>query len=108
MLDRVADLVAKRLRVSGETSDGYYTTKSNPLGSARAFRDAAHDGRFPSFKLGRLIAAKKTDVHAWIESRTVRLPVAARARPKTADDALLDEFGLQATRLGATRAKGQG
>jgi hypothetical protein len=40
---------------------------------------------------------------------TLRVPVAAKAKPKTADDVLLDEFGLQATRLGAIRGpKGQG
>ncbi len=61
LLERFADLLAQRLRANSAGSDGYYTTKSNPLGSARAFRDAARRGHFPSFKLVRMVAAKKTD-----------------------------------------------
>lgn len=89
-------------------ADHYYTTSRNPLRSGRAFRDAARRGCFPSFTIKRQIAARKSDVHAWIESRRrslapekatpqgARLPV--NAKPRSADETLLAEFGLRATR----------
>jgi hypothetical protein len=101
MLERLADLVVQRLRAGSEVQGSYYTTQSNPLNSARAFRDAARRGHFRSFKLGRMIAAQKADVHAWIESRKVRPPSAPEAKPLSEDEAMLQEFGLQATRRGS-------
>ncbi len=68
LLDALAERIAERL--SRQTSPvAYFTSEDNPLGSKRAFLDAAARGAFPSFKAGRRVLAKREDVHAWIESR---------------------------------------
>jgi hypothetical protein len=102
LLGRVADLVAERCRsgTNGHGGGAYYTSTDNPLKSARAFRDAARRGEFESFKLGRLIAAKQADVHAWIESGAVA-PKLAKTEPREVmapTDQTPAEFGLRATR----------
>lgn len=106
LLTRLADLVAERINGKGNDDSGYYTTHDNPLGSGRAFRDAARRGDFPSFKIGREIAAKKSDVRAWLESRT-RLPSLRKARPAPSSNVeMLDEFGLRASRKPAAGTEG--
>lgn len=68
LLDALAERIAARL--SRQPSPvAYFTSDDNPLGSKRAFLDAAARGAFPSFKAGRRVFAKREDVHAWIESR---------------------------------------
>lgn len=57
------------------------TAKSNPLGSERAFLDAARKGTFPTFKLGREIAARWADVQAYAERRTITRSTLAEAPP---------------------------
>jgi hypothetical protein len=102
LLERLADLVAARVQPGEEGR--YYTAVNNPLGSVRAFRDAASRGDFPSFKLGREIAAKRSDVHAWIEGRTKRPSVKKAAAATTDDDdAMLAEFGVRASRKRGAR-----
>lgn len=103
VLERLAALVAERVHDAADT-ERYYTTKDNPLGSARAFRDAARRKCFPSFKLSREIAAKRVDVHAWIESRG-RQPTTVKAKPPSREALLLEEFGLRATRRARTDVK---
>ena len=68
LLDALAERIAARLSRQPSTV-AYYTSEDNPLGSKRAFLDAAARGAFPSFKAGRRVLAKREDVHAWIESR---------------------------------------
>ena len=99
LLERLADLVAMRVRTEADGS--YYTTKDNPLRSARALRDAARRGDFPSYKLAGLITAKKADVEAWVESRKQR-PSAKRMNPTCDNQGMLAEFGLRAGQHGTT------
>ncbi|MGK3959911.1 hypothetical protein WMF38_43540 [Sorangium sp. So ce118] len=89
-----ADAVAAA-GVSAQPTPRYATAKSNPLGSARAFRDAGRTGHFPTFKLGREVAALWTDVETWIESR--RIAPRERKPIDDADDdrAVLENAGLR-------------
>jgi hypothetical protein len=50
----------------------YADALSNPLGSPRAFADAARRGDFPTFRRCRRVTALWLDVEAWIESRPSR------------------------------------
>ena len=71
LADRVAERITQRIGKDVPTASGseYYTAASNPLGSRRAFLDAARRRDFLSFKAGRTVLAKREDVHRWIESR---------------------------------------
>jgi len=95
-LDKLIDEVVQRIvdRLSKQTSTTtYYTSEDNPLGSKRAFLDAAARGAFPSFKAGRRVLAKREDVHAWIESR--KRTRAANDTDDTSDEALLMRAGVK-------------
>lgn len=73
LADRVAEKLAARAAAAAETPQTA-TSKRNPLGSSRAFLDAARTGKFPSFKRGREVVARWQDVEAY---------EAARWRPRT-------------------------
>ncbi|AUX33193.1 MULTISPECIES: hypothetical protein [Sorangium] len=70
----------------------YATAKHNPIGSSRAFLDAARRGDFPSHKVGREVRALWADVDAYILSRpgsrrreeraTLEAELAASAAPR--------------------------
>jgi hypothetical protein len=60
----------------------YADWEHNPLGSRRAFLDAARAGRFATFKRSRRVTALWADVEAWIESR----PRPARGAAALDDD----------------------
>jgi hypothetical protein len=71
MAARVADLVVSRLAPALAPTlsvTRYATAKNNPLGSSRAFLNAHRDGRSPTFKRGREIAAEWSAVEAWMRS----------------------------------------
>jgi hypothetical protein len=95
LLDAVADLlaakVAERLSVPATR---YADGKANPLGSRRAFLDAARRGDFPSFKRGREVVARWEDVVAYIESRPRDAP-AARVDEAEDDRAALTAAGVR-------------
>jgi hypothetical protein len=73
LVERVARRVVELLRAeSPVVTPRYADAESNPLGSARAFADAARRGDFPTFRRSRRVTAKWSDVEAWIESRPSR------------------------------------
>jgi hypothetical protein len=95
LLDDLADRLAERLAVrAGASSPRYADAKHNPLGSARAFLDAARRRDFATFRRGREVVARWADVEAWIESRKrpVQLPPAV---PANDDRALLEASGVR-------------
>lgn len=65
--DAVARVVEERLRA--EVAPTYATAKHNPLGSSRAFLDAARRGDFRSHKVGREVRALWIDVDSYIQSK---------------------------------------
>ncbi|WP_438038635.1 hypothetical protein [Sorangium sp. So ce128] len=73
----------------------YASSKTNPLGSARAFLDAGRRKNFPTFKRGKEVWALWTDVETWIESRKT-VPRECKPVDEADDDrALLIDAGLQ-------------
>ncbi|KYF66856.1 hypothetical protein [Sorangium cellulosum] len=87
-----ADLLEQRMRAPN--APRYATPKENPLGSARAFREAAAAGAFKTFRRGKQTAALWADVEAWMMSRP---PPAPRAKPQASGDlSLRDELALAA------------
>jgi len=96
---RVADELVKR-GAAGAVPH-YATAKNNPIGSARAFLDAARARKFQSFKRGREVCAIWVDVEAWIESR--KLAPRKRADPTDDDRALLDAVGIRPRAAGTSR-----
>jgi len=93
LLDALAERVAEHLAQRTSAGPAYYTSEDNPLGSRRAFLDAAGRGAFPSFKAGRRVLAKREDVHAWIESRGRKR--GAQRDADASDEALLARAGVQ-------------
>jgi hypothetical protein len=71
LADRVADRVAERLagRVAPAVPPEMATAKHNPMGNARAFLDAAREGKFPSGRRGREVVALWQDVESYQRSR---------------------------------------
>lgn len=61
-----AGVVVQAQAVTGPTAL-YATADHNPLGSPRAFLNAHRRGAFPTFRRGRTIAARWTDVEAWMQ-----------------------------------------
>lgn len=87
LADRVAEKLSTRAAAAAETPQTA-TSKRNPLGSSRAFLDAARAGKFPSFRRGREVVARWQDVEAY---------EAARWRPRTVQGAAADD--IRAARL---------
>ena len=73
LLDALADRVVARMldHPSAPRHPEHASARENPLGTARAFLDAGRRGDFPTFKRGREVVARWTDVVAYIERRTV-------------------------------------
>lgn len=65
LAERVADKMAARM---GATNPRYATARNNPIGSPRAFLDAARRGDFPTFRRGRCVAALWADVERFVEN----------------------------------------
>jgi hypothetical protein len=82
LAERVADKMATRI---GASSPRYATARENPIGSARAFLDAARRGDFPTFRRGRCVAALWTDVERYVENRK---PLKGPAVPNDRDTLL--------------------
>jgi hypothetical protein len=85
LAERVAVIVVQKL-AAGPAAPTYATAKNNPLGSPRAFLDAARAGAFPCHKVGREVRALWADVDAYIRS----LPPPARRQKAQGLDAELD------------------
>lgn len=81
-----------------EPPPAYYSAEDNPLGSRRAFLDAARRGAFPSFKAGRRVLARREDVHLWIESRQRKQPAASTPEEDVSDRELLERAGVRLKR----------
>lgn len=96
LAERVAEKMAARLPAS---TPRYATAKENPIGSARAFLDAARRGDFPTFRRGRSVAALWSDVERYVENRK---PMAA-----TIDDdrAILLKSGLVFRSVSPSRSR---
>lgn len=108
LLDDLAERLADRLaqRQASGAAPRYADAKTNPLGSARAFLDAARRDAFPSFRRGRNVVALWTDVQGYIESRR-RLPRERKPADPTEDDrALLEAAGVR-LRQRAANDRGQ-
>lgn len=80
-LEVLADRVAERLAplVSRAEKPRYADGRNNPLGSERAFLDAARRGDFETFTRARRVTARWEDVERYVEGRK------RRARPLTDD-----------------------
>lgn len=76
----LADLIVERMaaRAAPDGAGRWASAKDNPLGTARAFLDAGRRGDFPTFKRGRGVVARWSDVTAYIEAR----PCERKARPR--------------------------
>jgi hypothetical protein len=62
-----AEIIVARLRHEpGLGAPLYATAQHNPLGSKRAFLNAARAKKFTTFKRGRNVAAMWSDVDAWM------------------------------------------
>ncbi len=91
------------------TAPRYATAKRNPWGSARAFHDRARAGLFPTFKIGREVAALWSECERAIEGSTRRRdakPANDAAGPPKNDadrDALLARAGVPMRRTGGAR-----
>lgn len=66
--EKVAEKVAARLAVA-PAAPALATAKNNPLGSSRAFLDASRRGDFPTFKRGREVVARWSDVAEYDRAR---------------------------------------
>lgn len=78
----LADLIAERLaeRAAPDPAARFASAKDNPLGTPRAFLDAARRGDFRTFRRGREVVARWADVVAYIEGRECK----RKPRPRPA------------------------
>jgi hypothetical protein len=105
IVDGFADLLADKLASRmDKPSQRYADARNNPLGSERAFLDAARRGAFESFKRGRTVAARWEDVEKYVES--CKRP-ARRAVECAETDTDREELAKAGVRLrpGPTRAR---
>jgi hypothetical protein len=86
ILDELAVRLAARLASrQGPPTPRFADAENNPLGSARAFQDAARRGDFPSFIRNRRVTALWSDVEqAMMQKRPRRRP--APTAPEIDDD----------------------
>ena len=78
LAEKVAAKVAARLAAAPAAPE-LATARNNPLGSSRAFLDAARAGRFPSFRRGKEVVARWEDVADYDRARMRPRP--ARTAP---------------------------
>lgn len=96
----VGEFIVGELRpVSGTegSADRYYTARTSPL-PPKSFLACARAGRFPSFRMGRLIYALREDVHRYIEARPRPIRVSVVVDGDDEIDRLLDERGIRRRR----------
>lgn len=108
LINEIADRVVARLAEQAVAPHTHYASaRVNPLGSPRAFLDAARANAFPNYRRGRNVVARWCDVEAWIESR--RRPARERVSPDPGDDdrALLKAAGVQPRRLAVANDRGR-
>lgn len=102
LVERTARRVVELLRADVPApAPRYADAKDNPLGSARAFADAARRGDFPTFRRSRRVTALWTDVEAWIQSRPA---MRSRRVPDQLDPAKLLTSALASRRPRAKSA----
>lgn len=80
IVDAIAQGVARQLVEASPRVEAFCNARNNPLGSVRAFLNAARRGDFPSFRAGRRVLARRSDVEAWILTRE------RNVRPDRPDD----------------------
>jgi hypothetical protein len=103
IVERTARRVVELLQAgtaAASTATRYADSLDNPLGSARAFADAARRGDFPTFRKSRRVTALWTDVETWIQSR----PAKRRGPGDAIDPALLLASALGSRKARSTRA----
>lgn len=64
----IRSAVAEALRSTGHGRADWVDARTSGL-EPRAFRRLAREKAFPTYRLGRKLVAKRSDVDAWIESR---------------------------------------
>jgi hypothetical protein len=94
-----------------ETADGgrYYDARTSPLGR-RAFLRLAREGAFPTFRAGKKLLARRSDVHAWIEAQEgarAREPAETGPKPLPTDPTALHELLMSKPVTGRARAAGR-
>jgi hypothetical protein len=72
LVEMIARRVVELLRSDAPAAPKYADALHNPLGSPRAFADAARRGDFTTFRRSRRVTAYWCDVERWIESRPSR------------------------------------
>jgi hypothetical protein len=77
-----------------ETGDEYYDQTTSPLGHKGHLRGAA-EGKFPSFRRGKKVLVKRTEMHAFIESAPRHPKVVPTVSKRSNADDLRDELGLE-------------
>lgn len=95
LAERVAEKLADRLAPPSAPPD-LASARNNPLGSGRAFLDAARAGRFESWRRGREVVARWSDVAAYDRARLRPRPAPspAPADPDAHREAVLRRAGL--------------
>lgn len=97
LLDALADALADKLvarvaeklaALQAPPAAQMATARHNPLGSSRAFLDAARAGRFESWRRGREVVARWSDVEAYNLAR-----LRPRQRGSNAIEAALRKAG---------------
>lgn len=93
IVNAIVEAITDRIGSASLREETFCHSRNNPLGSARAFLNAARRGDFPSFRAGRRVLARRSDVEAWILSRE------RCVRPVRRDDVeLLRAAGAQVRR----------
>lgn len=82
---------------SAVSGDRYYDATTAPCGR-RTFLRAAAAGWFPSFRRGRKVLARRSDVHHWIESQSRAKTVKAPVDRKESAAEIMERHGIVATR----------
>lgn len=93
----VGEFIVGELRpVLGEggSTDRYYTARTSPL-PPKAFLALARAGRFPSFRMGKIIYALREDVHRYIEARPRPIRVSVVVEENDEIGRLLDQQGIR-------------
>jgi hypothetical protein len=87
----------------------YYDAHTSPLGR-RAFLRLAREGAFPTFRAGKKLLARRSDVHVWIEAQAgarARAPVAPGEKPLPTDPTALHELLMSKPVMGRGKAAGR-
>lgn len=93
IVNAIVEAITSRIGSASPHEETFCHSRNNPLGSARAFLNAARRGDFASFRAGRRVLARRSDVEAWILSRE------RSVRPSRNDDVeLLRAAGVRVRR----------